>query len=219
MKKLIITEGKDDKLFFEGLLGYLKTIGILIDAEVKAADKHGKGGKSQVLNSGEIKLLITSESEEKKSQVLIICDADFVENNGCYDGFKKSEAKTKKILEELQEDEISHNKKIDFFIIPNNRDDGNLETLYLSCLKTDKRVLNCVDSYFECLSLKDLSLPKNSKIRARSILTAIGHKDDIYAAGFAAYDEKKKSYRQDYWDFNSPALKPLINFIKQFFQN
>ena len=31
-----------------------------------------------------------------------------------------------------------------------------------------------------------------------------------------AFDKDKNTYRKDYWNFESEALKPLTNFLKEF---
>jgi hypothetical protein len=213
MKKLIITEGADDQKFFKGLLSYLK----ITDIEVEAiGGKNGRGSKSNIFDIDDIRGVITAKTEELPSKILITCDADFAEEDGDFDGFEKTNKATEKILRDLKKKE--KNKIIGFFIIPNNASDGNLESLYLDSCSLDRNLFGCVEAYLNCLSEK-ISLKQNPKIKALSLLAPIGLKDDVYKAGYAAFDERKKSYREGYWNFESPTLASLKDFLEQFFKN
>jgi len=213
MKNLIITEGRDDQKFFIGLLSYLKIHGV----DVIAIREKARGSKSDIFTTSQIQADVTSETQELAAKILITCDADFSKTGGLRDGFIKTKTAFQDLLKELENNEYyKKNKTFGFFIIPNNEDDGNLETLYLNCLATDKSSLDCADKYLNCLSEK-ISLEKSPKMRALSLLTPIGLSDDVYRVGFAAFDEKNKKYREGYWDFESPALKPLSDFLKNYF--
>jgi hypothetical protein len=203
MKKLIITEGNDDQKFFEGLLDFLDIKNInVISINPK------RGSKINIFTINDIQQTITRSVEELEAKILITCDADFEANNDYLDGFIKTREQSLKTLQELKSKEENQNKNIEFFILPNNEKDGNLESLFLDSL-FDKSVIQCVDEYHNCLS-KKISFKINSKTKAMSLLTAIGS-GDIYKAGFAA---KEKLY----WNFESEALKPLTNYLKDFFK-
>jgi hypothetical protein len=219
MKKLIITEGADDKKFFIGLLSYLRVAGVEV-VEINPKQK-GRGSKANLFNIDDISSAINAETEELESKILIICDADFEEEGVDLSGFTASKSAAEKILEVLKNNkehqEQNKNKKIEFFIIPNNEIDGNLESLYLNCLAIDQSSMKCVEDYLKCLS-KKISLQQNPKMKAFSLLAPIGLKDAVHKVGFAAcLDEKNKKHREGYWDFESPALKPLSDFLKNYF--
>lgn len=201
MKKLIITEGNDDQKFFEGLLDFLEIKNInVISINPK------RGNKINIFTINDLQQTITRSVEELEAKILITCDADFAENNDNLDGFIKTREQSLKILQELKSKEENQNKNIEFFILPNNQKDGNLESLFIDSL-FDKSLIQCVDEYHNCLSNK-ISFKTNSK--TMSLLAAIGD-GNIYKAGFAA---KEKLY----WNFESEALKPLINYLKDFFK-
>lgn len=214
MKKLIITEGKDDQKFFIGLLSYLK----ITDVEVVSVNEKARGGKANIFTIDDVQKDVTGKTEELASKILITCDADFVEQGGVYGGFEKTKTASEEILKNLRISEDNANKVFEFFIIPNNKSDGNLESLYLDCLFLDPSALRCVEDYLDCLSSGKIPLKKNSKIKALSLLAPIGSNEGIYKVGFAALlDEKNKKHREGYWNFESSALKPLTEFLKNFF--
>ena len=50
---------------------------------------------------------------------------------------------------------IKEDKDIDFFIFPNHKDDGDLETLLLSCIDDENEIIKCFDKYKKCVK-KDI---------------------------------------------------------------
>jgi len=42
-------------------------------------------------------------------------------------------------------------ERVDFFIFPNNDDDGDLETLLLSHIDSSNKIIRCFDAYKECV--------------------------------------------------------------------
>lgn len=214
MKKLIITEGNDDQKFFEGLLDFLR----IRDVEVASVNPKQRGSKVNIFTISDIKQHITSKTEEFPSKILITCDADFEADGGKLGGFKKTKEESKKILNGLKSSyKNTGDKKIKFFILPNNEKDGNLESLFLESLSLSPVVTDCVNSYHSCLSHQNISLKTNSKTKAMSLLAAIGG-GDVYKVGYAAFDNNTKSYRTDYWNFQSPALESLRTILQDFFR-
>jgi hypothetical protein len=213
MKKLIIAEGQDDKKFFLGLLDYLK----ILDVEVVAIKEKGRGSKTDILNVNSIQLDIASKIGEKQAKILITCDADFKEQKGNFDGFKKTQEALSRLIIDLKNNEFNSNKEFDFFTIPTNEIDRNLESLFLDCMAIDKKTLGCLENYFSCLSKKFSFKNNNPKTKVFSLLAPIGSNDEVYKAGYAAYDEKTKKYREGYWNFESESLNKIKETLEKFF--
>jgi hypothetical protein len=58
------------------------------------------------------------------------------------------------------------NREIDFFILPDNKNDGNLDSLFLQCAtKKITEKSSCVDDYLKCLGAKP-SINKKDKVDA-----------------------------------------------------
>ena len=70
---------------------------------------------------------------EEISKILFIIDSDFSSKNNEETGFER----TKKSIENKSKDlkQINRNLEIDYFITPNNKDDGMTETLIINSLK------------------------------------------------------------------------------------
>lgn len=95
--------------------------------------------------------------------------------------------------------------RVAVFIMPDNESDGTMETLCLRTVEKDPAMV-CVDGYFECIrqgSAHQPSAGKLDKARAHAFL-ASQEQPDLHC-GLAA--------REGYWNFGSPALKPLKEFI------
>ncbi|WP_018499761.1 DUF3226 domain-containing protein [Leptotrichia wadei] len=74
-----------------------------------------------------------SREIEEISKILFIIDSDFSSKNNEETGFER----TKKSIENKSKDlkQINRNLEIDYFITPNNKDDGMTETLIINSLK------------------------------------------------------------------------------------
>lgn len=96
--------------------------------------------------------------------------------------------------------------KCEIFLIPNNEDKGNLETLIEKIVK-EKCILKCFDNYSECL--KTLQ-KKNRDIRLPA------KKSKVYAYNHSfGYKNGDKDYKIDnkYFDLESEYLTPLKEFL------
>lgn len=121
----------------------------------------------------------------EKNEVLLIIDA-----NGDYE-------KSKKKIEEFQARE---NISFKFFLFPNNRDKGEIETL-LEQIATDRDKLNCFQAYEKCIG-KQLDI-----------------KDKIYAyisavAGSKAAKDGNRNFLTPHFDLNHQSLQPLNDFLR-----
>ncbi|MCI5786036.1 MAG: hypothetical protein MR025_01080 [Helicobacter trogontum] len=96
--------------------------------------------------------------------------------------------------------------KCEIFLIPNNKDKGNLETLIENIAK-EKCVLQCFDNYMECLkTLQEKN--QNIKLPAK--------KSKVYAYNHSfGYKNGDENYKIDntYFDLESEYLEPLKSFL------
>ncbi len=96
--------------------------------------------------------------------------------------------------------------KCEFFLIPNNKDKGNLETLIENIAK-EECVLKCFDHYTECLkTLQEKN--QNIKLPAK--------KSKVYAYNHSfGYNNGDKNYKIDntYFDLDNEYLTPLKEFL------
>lgn len=82
------------------------------------------------LNSAYVTELIENPQFYKLDKILFIMDADYRENNES--GFIRMKKSIVDIIKKIQE---TRNIKTDYFISPNNRDDGMIENLLIEAIK------------------------------------------------------------------------------------
>lgn len=193
-KLFIVVEGNTDKDFIEL---YAKHLGLeLTEKDIQTTDKGKGGGKDNLSNVVELKAAIGNK------RVLIIFDAD--------DNYKKSSENIEKQLDKLGVDKA----KCEIFLMPNNKESGNLETLLEKIVK-EKCILKCFDKYVSCIENvmqknKNIKTPaKKSKVFA--YLSSFGLKNGIEKKDFKLND--------DMLDLTSPYLNELKNFLKAHDEN
>ncbi|WQR72205.1 hypothetical protein KVC91_01840 [Helicobacter pylori] len=210
---LIFVEGPSDKVFLEVYLYFLEDLPI---KNFKVQNIKGKDNLSKRL------LEI-----EKYDKTLIIFDAD-----------KDYESNKKEILKVVSKTKQTISEE-QIFLFPNNRDDGDLETLLLKIAKHDE-FLKCFEGYLECIKSKEHYKPiKNiRKNMLYAYLEALGlEKFFQYTWDTEKKNNKKKliiddkdgdeieikdQYKGDYeelkkvLDLNSNSLIPLKDFLGQF---
>lgn len=141
---------------------------------------------------------------------LTIFDADEDINEG---GFKERQ---KALFDKFSELGITS----ELFLFPNNRDDGDFESL-LECIvnKDHSGLLTCFDRYEMCIKTKNKpeEMPKykapNRKAKMYSYVDAMvksRSKDKAFKGGNWFFDNS------EYWDLEAAALIPLKNFLEEF---
>lgn len=102
--------------------------------------------------------------------------------------------------------EISDDDNI--FLFPNNRDTGNLETLFEK-IAIYKDVLNCFDSYEKCINVLKNNNPKINTPAKKSKVY-----DYMHAFGFKNPIQKTELFDFTlYVNFDDPYLDELKNFL------
>lgn len=171
----ILVEGYTDKDFLELYCKYLN-----IEVRIDVVD-----GKDNLINRWNL-----IRDDEKH---LIIFDADDYYND----------SKTN-IENQINQMNIS-NENYDIFLLPNNKDNGNLETL-IEKIACHKEVLNCFESYKKCitgLGNDNIKLP-TKKDKVFAYMQSFGFKNSI---------KPKEFDLSPYVDFEDKYLEDLKNFL------
>ncbi len=178
---ILFVEGNDDKKFFEILMRHLE----IKEVEIKKIE-----GNVDKLHK--IEPLIQRQINEGKT-VAIVLDMDKLEMSH----YSKIENFVNRIS----------SQKVDWFLIPDNCREGDLESLLLQMTVPEHaHVKKCFESYEECLKLKSYSTP-DRKGRVYAYCEAVG----VEAKG------SKRDYADgNCWNLDTPALEPLKKFLRDF---
>lgn len=185
-KARLFVEGKSDKKFFKDYLKYLTG-----NKNIEDMDIINLGGWTNIPKASNK----FQENSDSGGINLLIIDANY--------NISKREEDVKKLKDK-------HNLEFDLFLLPNNEDSGNLETLLCKIInKEHKKIFGCFDKYQKCL--------KNSN----SNYTIPDLKSKIYAFLEALLPKKKndmiKVTKRDYTNKNHWNLDSLhLNSLKKF---
>ncbi len=198
----IFCEGESDKNFIEALL---KKYFAIEEKEVKELIVVTEG-KDNLRNQP----ALGSESRKAvKAKNILIFDADYKESGG---GLVKR-------LKEYQHLEKELNVVFDIFLLPNNKDDGELEDLVRTCFKSDflffddcwQKMINCFETKGQNLKLK---LPSKDGYLFSYVDLFSEYKDIDYG--------KKKTNRnyldEGIWVLDKErnySLKILVDFLEE----
>ena len=189
MNVRFFVEGKADRKF---LMDYLFHLGYV---EVSAVNFIELRGKTNIFNLQQQFLV----SQEKGNKNLLFVDAD--------SDFNKTREDVEKIKRQI-------GVEFELFIIPNNRDIGNLETLLEQIINLEhKPLLECFENYKQCLISKSnpsYKIPDaKSKIFAYLDALLLKKEDEKLAK------EENRDYRNaEHWNLNALYLEPLKNFLQ-----
>jgi len=139
------------------------------------------------------------------SKIGILIDAD--------QNFQESEEEVKRtILSSTIE-----MTKINYFLTPNNKNLGNLETLLLSSLdKTDIPQLQCFEAYKRCLteSIPDIEKRAIDKHEVEAYIKFSKKPRNRNQAQFSFVDNVGDT---GLWDLSKKEFQPLIKFVESIF--
>ena len=191
---IIFVEGATDKAFIENLLA---TLGIPCRAD-KNKNVIDIEGWTNITGEPCQNQLLKAERDNKT--ILIIFDAD--------DTFKDYGGKAKR-LNRLFEILDGIASRVNIFLFPDHNSDGDFETLLQRIAHPGhKSIFECWENYSKCVVGKSYNKPTDkSKVRefAAAIDSSVWDKQ-----GF-----NKSFSNSDVWSLDSPALKPLEEFLKQ----
>jgi len=219
MKIQIFVEGVADQKF---LIDYIKSQ-YNKDLKVGSLDKNNKfqngdiinlGGKDKLFSNITVLRPILQINSAQNIKNIIILDADDKKNGGGFE-IRKTELENLKINEKLD---------FEYFLLPNNQANGDLEDLLTNIINPiNQPIFNCWADYEKCLI--------NNKIEGRELpLTTPAKKTKIYAYLEALLGETKKEkdkikeanreyQKAEYWSLSNNYLLPLKIFFDKFFNN
>lgn len=133
---------------------------------------------------------------------VIIFDADRTNNGGGFD---------KRRQELLNFKNENDNIDFDLFLMPNNSDDGDFETIILKSVnKKHKHILDCFDKFQECVKRQNKNNYPYKYPNDKSKLYS--YKEILRGAKNGEYWEFDNT---DYWDFNNDYVKTLKEFLSK----
>ena len=142
--------------------------------------------------------------------VIIDCD-DSSKNDG---GYKQRSL----YLESLKQ---KGGLEFEYFLFPNNQDEGAFENLLLNIINPEhKGLLDCFDGYEKCISGKD---PNGEVYKVPNIKAKIYS----YISSFKMTQKEQKLmkagdwdfHNSKYWNLDSPYLIPLKEFLQSHLSN
>ncbi len=183
---LFVIEGYTDKDFIKLYFNFLVSNAKLIDKDFVIAKRKDN------LSSAEP---FINKALRQGKRVLIIFDAD-----------DNREQSLKNIHKQLDSMDSTWKNKCEIFLMPNNQDSDNLETL-LEHIAKEQRILKCFDSYIECITRLQ---NQNSKIK----LSAKKSKVFAYLSSFGFKNgDKNFQLNESMLDLQHHYLKELKNFL------
>jgi len=206
----IYVEGKNDRVF---LCDYLeKILGLSISISGSSKNKtfsfQGTNVSGQVLllegwgnlNKPFFQNQFNDNTDDGIKNIVII-DADKTTNGGSFSVRKQ----------EVDNIKINHSLVFDYFLIPNDQEDGYLETILRAILVVDnKALLDCLDSRDACLQAANQVISRTLKIppskgAEKSKLNQLR----VFLDSVSNYKDAT------IWDLKHPYLEPLKNFLTQ----
>lgn len=195
-KKLLIVEGTDEKDVFEHWLAELglKSIQIL-----------PIGGKDSFKNK--MPIFIKDSNFSSVTSIGIIRDAD----NDAISAFQSvcSVLRNCRIQQPIKPLlPTNAYPKVNIFIASDDHEKGSIESLFLKCIK-EKKIMECVNKYFDCVYEKQGNIPSSEKIDIAKIY--------VYLAANQSYLRKRfgNTVKAGEWDLHCSELRELEDFLKQ----
>ena len=170
-----------------------------------------KHPKLQIINlKGQDNLEFTLKTilkprEVEVDKIGIIVDADR--------DFQQSEDRVKEAISSSAID----TKKMSYFLTPDNKNMGNLETLLLSSLNTTEiPQLQCFGAYKECLTetIPDIEKRAIDKHEVEAYIKFSQKPRNRNQAQFSFVDDKGDT---GLWDLSKKEFQPLIGFVQSIF--
>jgi hypothetical protein len=190
---LLFVEGKDEISFFEA---FMKFNGIKLN-NINIIDVKGKNNFKESIPS-----LFKMSGIENVKKIAIIRDAD----EDAKSAFASIAGVLKKIGAKKSSEENKYlfkGKKIYVYIIPDNENNGMLETLCLRSVQ-DHSVMTCVKEFEKCLDKINV-IPKNME-KTRSLLFLAAMPENVSSVGIGA--------KKGYWNFESKEFEKLKIFLE-----
>ena len=201
----IFVEGETD----QSLLIYIlnKKFGInLKDEDVSNAIINCKGW-----NNIENKTTVLKDKSRlaNKGKNLVIFDADSKSNHG---GFEKRKNQLNAIAKNL-------GVEFEIYLLPNNKDNGDLEDFYCSCFKSDLYFFNdCWNGMIDCIRNNENGLTLKYPKSDGKVFSYVDLFQNYSTGKYKNKKTKRNYFEEGLWDFDFEAnqnLKGLTTFIEQ----
>jgi len=191
IKKLLFVEGNDEVNFFKKMFrDELDITGIQI---------YPTGGKDQFKEY--LPIIVKQRNFDAIKRIGIVQDSD-----------ENTKARFDSICHHLKKNGICPPSKLStftknfpstgIFLLPNNSDNGMLETLCLQSVSDDEK-FDCIDNFFKCLNDLDVDIRNYHKAKAQVFLAT--QKKLIQHVGIGA--------QKNVWDFEAECMEALKNFL------
>ena len=194
----IFIESKNDKTQeFNFLQAYLNHIGIVAD---KVDFVHEDGKDNIRLDKNKF---LEAQTENKTNIILFDADKD---------------GSTRAMLDKFLAD--NPDIQASYFLFPNNEEDGNVETLLDKILLKDK-----FEGFFGCFNDYETCIRGQKNDEGNTLYSTPNLKGKLYTF-FTSLQLSKSKIKEvkrgnwlfnetGYWDFDSPYLKPLKDFLTE----
>ena len=197
---IIIESGKKDSNECNFLQTFIKEI---IKKDIDYKDfLHVNGWTNLTKNANEKNI---RKNQLEGTKVIIIFDADDPsKDNG---GFKNRKNKIENMIKGFKD-------KIDYqlFLFPNNKDDGDFETLLENIINSKhQQLLDCFGEYEGCIGKSNQYNTPNRKAKMYTYITSFKHNKKNLK------EVKKRNWffnNKKYWNLDAPYLLPLKEFLK-----
>jgi len=191
--KLLLVEGKDEKLFFEGLLKYADLPGVQVE---------DFAGKEKIRSY--LKALVLTPGFARVSSLGMVRDANGDAGRAFQSVCDALEAADLPAPERplLQ---VNGHPNVAVMILPGGCSPGVLEDLCLRAVASDP-AMQCIEQYLRCLREQDLTPSRNpAKARVQAFLAS--RERPGLRLGEAA--------QAGYWPFSHSAFADAIRFLHQ----
>lgn len=189
--KLLIVEGKDEELFFAGMIVHLQ----LTDIQVV-----GIGGKERIRS--QLSAIVKEPQFSEVTALGVVRDAD-TDPKSAFQSVRDALAAAGLPFPKKPLQPVKGHPRVNVMILPSSERKGALEDLCLEAVAQDS-ANTCVHEFFDCLSDKDVASPKElSKAKVRVFLSS--REDPTLPLGLAA--------TKGYWPFGNSAFDPLREFL------
>ncbi len=185
---LIVVEGPADRKFITDLVKYRLKI-TLTRADIFELKTNGRSIGDSVFN------LIKSSTNSLRKPTCFILDND-----------RASDRTRDKVTAAFDSRGMALSTE-QLFLVPNDQDEGNLETLLLPIVSSTHgdMIFSCYQDYYQCLGAIDSSFgvedPKEKLYVYSKLLSDEGN-------------ETKRDYlNSEVWNLDHPSLDPLVRFL------
>jgi len=190
---VLVVEGKEEELFFGGLIEHLGLRGIQVMPI---------GGKEKLRRN--LKALVMAADFSKVTFLGIVRDAD-EDPKAAFQSVCNALRTVNLPAPRHPLEAVGASPRVAVLILPGENMPGMLEDLCLGAVEQDLAML-CVEQYFECLQKQGLSLPGNMSKAKVQVFLASRHKAGL-RLGEAA--------QAGYWPWDAEAFEQVIDFLQQ----